>query len=204
MEIIEGLCYTHPHFPELVATSPVMRGVWRKCVSLLTHGAVMAPLFVDDRPQVGEICVQTVEELIFTTTGRNYQSFSWLGTQISEAELQDRHGALGCVKLDVLYHLHVLWSLAIVDPGWKWIVVHPFSFQTQQARMLEELWRRLAMATSLDVMAGSVKQSRDEFRAQARDKFLRRFTHYWVDESGHTTMVTQPAWRGKKIIHETV
>src|SRR3989344_4828651 len=171
MQLIEGLCYTHPNHDALVATHPVMRGVWRKCMSLLGRGAVMAPLLVDDRPQPEEICVQTVEELILTTTSRNYQSLPWLGKQISEADLQARYGALGCVKLDVLYHLHVLWSLAIVDPDWQWVVVHPASFQDQQSKMLEELWRRLASITSLDVMAGSLKQSRDEFRAQARDKF---------------------------------
>ncbi len=205
MQIIEGLCYTHPHHMELVATSPVMRGVWRKCLSLVKRrGAVMAPLFVDDRPQEGELCIQTVEELILATTSRSYESIPWLGSQISEAGLQAKHGALGCVKLDVLYHLHVLWSLTLLDPDWSWTVVHPVSFQNQQSEMLEELFRRTASATNLDVMANSLQTSRDEFRAQARDKFLKRFSHHWVGEDGRVGSVTQAVWRGKKVCHELV
>lgn len=204
MELIEGLCYTHPHHPELLATHPVMRGVWRKCRSLLKPGALMAPLLVDDRPQKGELCVQSVESLLRTTTCCGYDSFSWLGGEISEAQLQARYGALGCVQLDVLYHLHVLWSLALIRPDWTWTVVHPLSFQDQQSGMLAELWKRLSGATDIGTMADSLKASKDALRAKLRDAFLARFSHHWVGEDGRVASLTHPVWKGGEVIHENV
>lgn len=203
LKLIEGLCYTHPHHAELVAGHPVMCGVWRKCVSLVKEqGAMMAPMLVDDRPQAGEICEQSVETLLMTTTGKGESSFPWLGPQISEAQLQSRYGTLGCVKLDVLYHLHVLWSVSILEPNWKWTVVHPVSFQDQQAGMLAELWLELSRASNLGVMAQSLQVKKEIFLAEARESVLGRFSHHWVGETGRVVSTTRPVWRGKKILHE--
>lgn len=204
MELIEGLCYTHPHYPELVATHPVMRGVWRKCRALLTKGVAMAPLLIDDRPQQGELCEQSVETLLMETTRCGYASFPWLGPEVSEAELQKRYGALGCVQLDVLYHLHVFWSLALVFPDWKWTVVHPVSFQDQQSGMLSELWKRLAGATDIGVVAGCLRASKEELRVKLRDSFLTRFSHYWVGDDGRVEAFTRPVWKGGKVSHEPI
>src|SRR3989338_9229650 len=204
MELVEGLCYTHPHYPELLATHPVMRGVWRKCRALLTKGAIMAPLLVDDRPQDGELCVQSVETLLTQTTNCGYVSFPWLGPEVSEAGLQKRYGALGCVQLDVLYHLHVLWSLALIYPDWKWMVVHPVSFQNQQSGMLAELWKRLAGAPDVGAIAGCLGTGREELRLKLRDSFLARFSHHWVEADGRVSAVTRPVWKGGKVLHESI
>lgn len=201
--LIEGLCYTHPHHPELVASNSTMRGVWRKCVSLTKEkGAVMAPLFIDDRPQEGELCIQTVNDLLQTTTGKPYESFHWLGDPLSEAELQAKHGALGCVQLDVLYHLHVLWSLALVDPDWKWIVVHPLDFKEQQAGMLTELWKRISSVIDISIMADRSRIKKEDLQSQLRKSLLNRFSHYWVDENGEVVQHTYPVYADKQVWHK--
>lgn len=204
MKLVEGLCYTHPHYPDLVASHPVMRGVWRKCVSLLGKGVVMAPLLVDDRPQEGALCQQTVDDLLCATTSKTFQSFPWLGSPISEAELEVRYGILGCVALDVLYHLEVLKSVSALYPEWTWTVVHPVSFQSQQADMLAGLWLKMFRASNFEVMAQSLQIKKEVLLANVRASFLGRFTHHWIGENGRVISTTQPVWKEKRVLHEPV
>ncbi|MCX5906375.1 MAG: hypothetical protein NTY64_04085, partial [Deltaproteobacteria bacterium] len=44
----------------------------------------------------------------------------------------------------------------------------------------------------------------DSVRSEIRDNFLGRFTHHWIGVDGHLSAVTQPVWRGKKVVHEGV
>lgn len=204
LQIVEGLCYVHPHQRELVACHPVMRGVWHKCVSLLKNGTAMAPLLVDDRPQEGVICTQSVEHLIWTTTNRKYNSLPWLGERVSEASLEARYGLLGCETLDAIYHLEVLGHLSLLMQEWRWIVVHPLSFQKQQCGMLDEFLRRLGINIKIEVVAERLRKSRDTLWTEMRQSILDRFRHYWIGEDGRVCATTHPKYLRKKIVHEPV
>jgi len=202
MHLVEGMFYQNPHYPELVAEHPAMVGVWRKCASLIGKGVVMAPLLVDDRPQEGMICGQTIESLLNTTTGRKYESFPWLGPQISEAQLEVRHGTSSCYVLYAEYHMQVMWYLNLLQGDWLWTKVHPISFQETNARTLGELWKRIGVATQLSVIAGSVQTPQDDFRTQVRESLFSHFRHYWVAGDGQVVSHTRPVWKKGKVVHE--
>lgn len=204
--VIEGLCYVHPHYPELVATHPVMRTLWRMCAASCKRipGAVMAPLLVDDRPNPQALCMQSSQELILAATGREYASFPWLAPEVSEAELETRYGTLGCSALDALYHIEVLSSLSLLAPEWEWLVIHPFAFQEQQSEMLLELWKRLAAQVDFGKLAGAVRENKDVLRARMRAEFFARFEHVWIGDDDRTFFVTKPVWKEQRVVHEGV
>ncbi len=185
MKIVEGMFYTYPHKPELVGTHPVMGEVWRKCIALLGEDGVMAPLLVDDRRQRGAITRQTVEGVLNHTTGKGYESFPWIASQVSEAQLEARHKTCECSTLYLEYHILVMWYLQFLSVHWTWTKVHPVYFQETNAKTLESLIKR---------MPGDDR---------ARSFFLSRFDHFWVEKDGGV-IHTRPVWKNGEVKHEPI
>ncbi len=203
MRVIEALFYSNPHKTCLCAQSPVMKSIWRKCAGLTRgKGSIMAPLLVDDRPQERGLCVQTVDDVIRTTTGRTYESFRWFRGQVSEIALEERHGKIGCTSLDAYYHLEVIGSLSTLFPEWKWIVVHPDAFKDQQAGMLAEVWQFIA--PDFSPVAEVLSQKKETLHASLREAFFNRFRHLWVSDDGRIQECTRPVYKGGAVIHVQV
>lgn len=201
--LIEGLAYLHPHQPEIIADHPAMRAVWATCRHLLrqNHNSFLAPLLIDDLSRVGgRAPTQTVEQIV----GKPYESLPWFAKPVIESEIAARYGDRGCEVYDSIYHRDIILMVSIMHPDWRWLVVHPVTFQDQQAGMLEKLWRIIFAGLNLAHIARKRQLSADAVRAEIRDSFLGRFTHHWIGTDGHLCAVTQPVWRGKKVVHEGV
>lgn len=203
--IVEGLCYLFPHRPELVASSLVMRGVWRTCARLVktTAGTLLAPLLADDIRRDQMLGEQTAEELLRATTGRGYESFPWFGPAMLESAIQARYGELGCKIFDSLYHRDVVSRLAPLG-DWKWVVVHPQAFHDQQAGMLLELWKLISSDFNFSAFAQQRRESADTVRERMRTEFLNRFEHHWIGDDGKVVATTRPVYGQKKITHVTI
>ena len=201
--LVEGLVYLHPHQPEIVADHPAMRGTWAACRHLLGQhpNSFLAPLLIDNLSRNGATApVQTVEQII----GKSYESLPWFAKPVIESEIAARYGDRGCEAFDSIYHRDILLPLSISHPDWRWLVVHPVTFQGQQSGMLEKLWRIIFGGLNLAHIARKRRVTADAVRAEIRDGFLGRFQHHWIGNDGHLCAVTQPVWRGKRVVHEGV
>ena len=198
--LIEGLFYAMPHQPEIYHDHPAMRGVWRLCQQLLRDhpNSYLAPLLHDDLCRNGgRTTSQTVEQVI----GKAYESLHWFAKPVIESEIANRYGDRGCEAFDSIYHRDVILPLSVIYPDWRWIVVHPVTFQEQQSGMLEKLWRIIFGGLNLAHIARKRQATADVVRAEIREKFFGRFTHHWIGSDGHLCSVTQPVWRGKNVVH---
>ena len=192
-----------PHQPEIYHDHPATRGVWHLCQQLLRDhpNSYMAPLLHDDICRNGgRTTTQTVEQVI----GKSYESLPWFAKPVVESKIAERYGALGCESFDALYHRDTILMLSVTHPDWRWLVVHPVTFQDQQSGMLEKLWRIIFGGLTLAHIARKRQVSADALRAEIRDAFLGRFQHFWIGNDGQLAGVTQPIYRGKKIVHEGV
>lgn len=192
IQIIEGLCYLHPHKREIVQDHPSMRGVWRTVFSMQKDPtSFVAPLLVDDLEREASP-TQSIESILKSTIGKKYSDLTWFADPVMESEIAQKYDAFGCKEYDALYHRDILLSVMLISADWKWIVVHPDSFTDQQSGMLEDLWH-LIMPSGLKLAP--------EVRAKLRDDFLAHFKHYWIDDRGVISMVTVPRYNKKKIEH---
>lgn len=201
--LIEGLVYLHPHQPEIEADHPVMKGVWGTCRHLLgrNHNSFLAPLLIDDISRAGgRAPMQTVAQVV----GKAYESLPWFGKPVIESEIAARYSDQGCEAFDSIYHRDMILPLSIIYPDWRWLVVHPVTFHDQQAGMMAKLLRIIWGGLNLAHIARKRQVTADTVRDEIRDGFLNRWTHYWIGPDGHLDSVTQPAWRGKRVVHEGV
>lgn len=192
--IVEGLCYLHPHKREIVETHSAMKGVWLQCLSMSENiDHYLAPLLVDDIERETAPS-QSVDSILLTTIGKKYDDLRWFSDPIIESEIAKKYGAFGCKMYDALYHRDILLALFAKSSSWRWVVVHPESFKDQQAGMLENLWHL--------ILPGKINMSEKE-RTDLRTRFLSRFEHYWVADDGTISGITHPAYKNKKVVHET-
>lgn len=201
--LVEGLLYLHPHQPEIVADHPAMAGVWRLCRHLLGQhqNSFLSPLLVDDLSRNGgRAPSQSIEQVI----GKAYESLPWFAKPVIESDIAARYGDRGCEAFDAIYHRDIILMLSTIYPDWRWLVVHPETFQEQQSGMLEKLYRIIFGSLNLAHIARKRHLSADVVRAEIRQNFLGRFQHYWIGNDGHLCTVTQPVWREKKVVHEGV
>ena len=201
MKIIEGICYLHPHKKELVASHPSMKGTWRTCMRLVKDGSMMAPLLVDDIRREESFAYQTIDEILLTTIGKKYDSIPWLGNSIIESEIYKQYGNLGCKMFDSIYHREVLLMISSLSTEWEWIVVHPVIFKEQQAGMLLNLYKFIYKNINISFLAQKEVKKVDEIRDDLRNKFLDKFTHYWIDVDGNIESITNPIYNQGKIQH---
>ena len=209
MKLIEGLCYTRPPYPELVASHPVMREVWTRCASSHDEsGAVMAPLLVDDRPLIGALCEQTTDDLLLTTVGRKYDSFRWFIPPISERKLQLRHGTVHCPSLYFHYHIQVMRCLENSRlKNMVWTKIHPIYFQKVHSETLTKMWEFIEHINEVSVsMDRDTISPEHEFLVGAwedANSFLSHFSHQWVGNDGRV-ICTRPVWKGGEVVHELI
>jgi hypothetical protein len=201
LTLVEGIAYLYPHKPELVRAHPAMRGVWKRCEYLTKpKGSFLAPLLVDDLVR-DTIVEQTLEEIIDQNIGRPHGELPWYGLPVKESTIAGRFGDLGCKTFDSLYHRDILLSLALQAPEWRWIVVHPLSFQDQQSGMLRELFSLIYGDLNWGVLAQKRMVKTETVRMAARSEFLAHFEHHWIHDDGQVQSKTRPIYRSGKIVH---
>ncbi len=209
MDLIEGICYLNPVYPELLADHPTMRGVWCKCASLIKNGAMMAPLLVDDRPLREAICHQTVESLLHKTTGRSFKDFPWFAPKISESGILAKYPSMHCPTLYLHYNMQVLRLLRCRGvEDWTWTKIHPLHFQNVNGETLLRLWEWLDEVVETNLNTGKVEDPENEILSEDiwgdPNTFFSRFRHYWVAENGQTVSHTRPVWHQGKVLHEPI
>ena len=201
MKLIEPICYEYPHKEELVCTSPEMKSIWRLSLNMLDKEDFLAPLLIDDIKREGYIRYQNIENILKETVNKSFNQLPWFGIPVLESSIGYQYGNLGCKLFDSLYHKDILCSLWLTEEDWEWIVIHPESFKDQQAGMLYDLVKNLSAVMSFENIGGRRQMKAEDVRAAIRDKFLSRFTHYWIDNTGQVSSVTNPKYKSGKIQH---
>ena len=206
MILVEGLCYLYPHQPEIVADHPAMKGVWRTCLQLLNNhdDSFLAPLLIDDLRRVEDAKLQRLHSLLKRTIGRTYESLPWFGKPVMESSIAIQYGNLGCKLFDAIYHKEILLALAVCCQDWRWIVVHPATFQGQQSGMLEQLWKMVHGGLDFSLIAQRMCMGKEELIRKSKTEFFGRFIHHWIGDDGVLSRVTVPVWHNKKVHHTSV